>query len=234
MVNFKSYASSSKGNLYTVDDGTTRLMIECGLPFTKTKEALDFQVSSIDGVLISHCHADHSRAAKDLAKAGLDIYTSKGTIEALGLSGHRIHAIPAHQQFSLGTWQILSFDTIHDAPEPLSFLLANAMRERLLYVTDSCYLKYRFKNLSVIAIECNHSAAALKENVAAGIVPRAVRSRIIQSHFSIENVKQFLRVTDLSKLQEVHLLHLSDSNANAQQFKREIQALCGKEVYIAG
>ena len=176
---------------------------------------------------------DHSKAVKDIMRAGIDCYISAGTVEALGLSGHRINIIKAKQQFRIGTWTILPFETQHDAAEPLGFLLANQDGEKLLYATDTYYIRYRFRGLTHIAVECNYSLDILKRNVEAGAVPKELKSRILKSHFSLKNVKKFLLANDLSKVQEIWLLHLSDGNSDAKRFKREIQSLTGKPVYIA-
>lgn len=175
---------------------------------------------------------DHSKAVKDIMRAGIDCYISAGTAEALGLSGHRVHIIKAKQQFQVGTWTVLPFETQHDAAEPLGFLLANQDGERLLYATDTYFIRYRFANLNVIAVECNYSSDILKRNVEAGAVPKELKSRILKSHFSLENVKRFLQANDLSKVEAIFLLHLSDGNSDAEKFKREIQELTGKMVFI--
>ena len=96
--------------------------------------------------LTSISHSDHSKAVKDIMKAGIDCYMSQGTADALGVSGHRVHIIKPKQQFKVGTWTILPFDVQHDAVEPLAFLLANQDREKLLYATDTYYIKYRFQD----------------------------------------------------------------------------------------
>lgn len=158
---------------------------------------------------------------------------SQGTAEALGLSGHRLHIIKAKQQFRIGTWAVLPFDTQHDVAEPLGFLLANQDGEKCLYLSDTMYCKYRFHGLTHVAIECNYSLDILKRNVDSGAVPKELKTRILKSHFSLENVKDFLRANDLSKVQEIWLLHLSDNNSDANRFKREIQELTGKTVFIA-
>jgi phosphoribosyl 1,2-cyclic phosphodiesterase len=166
-------------------------------------------------------------------RAGIDCYMSQGTAEALGLSGHRLHIIKARQQFRIGTWTILPFETQHDAAEPLGFLLANQDGEKLLYATDTYYIRYCFHGLTHVAIECNYSMDILKRNVDAGTVPKELKGRILKSHFSLENVKEFLKANDLSKVQEIWLLHMSNGNSDAVRFKQEIQALTGKPVYIA-
>jgi phosphoribosyl 1,2-cyclic phosphodiesterase len=166
-------------------------------------------------------------------RAGIDCYISAGTVEALGLSGHRLNIIKARQQFRIGTWTILPFETQHDAQEPLGFLLANQDGDKMLYATDTYYIRYRFQGLTHIAVECNYSSDILKANVKAGLVEPALKSRILKSHFSLENVKRFLQANDLSKVQEIWLLHLSEQNSCEKRFKEEVQKITGKPTYIA-
>ncbi|MEG6615355.1 MBL fold metallo-hydrolase [Peptococcaceae bacterium 1198_IL3148] len=234
MINFTPYASSSKANMYTVDDGKTKLLIEMGLPIKEIKRELGFGLSEISFALLTHSHNDHCKAAKDIIKAGIDVYTSQGTIDALGLSGHRVHAVESKKQFKVGSWTVLPLESQHDAPEPLCFLLANSAGEKLLFATDTYYLRYKFVGLNVIAIECNYSLDILRANVDSGTVPLTLKNRLLNSHFSLDNVKEFLKANDLSKVQEIWLLHLSDGNSDAERFKREIQELTGKVVFVAG
>ena len=104
---------------------------------------------------------------------------------------------------------------------------------KMLYLTDCFYSPFRFKNLTLIAVECNYSLDILKRNVDAGAVPKELKSRILKSHFSLENVKKFLLANDLSKVQEIWLLHLSGGNSDAERFKREVQELTGRMVFVA-
>jgi len=227
-------ASSSKGNAYIVTDGAFPLLIEAGIPWKQIRQKLNFQTSSIAGCLISHSHADHSKSWQGVAKAGIDIYTSQGTIDALGMTGHRIKPIEPLCQFQIGNWKILPFPTEHDCEGSMGFLLANQVGEKLLFITDSFYSKYCFSGITHLMIETNHSYEILTQNVEAGLIPQAQKNRLIQSHFSLENVKKFLLANDLSKVKSIHLLHLSEGNSDAEQFKREVQELTGKSVIVAG
>ena len=166
-------------------------------------------------------------------RAGIDCYMSRGTAKALGLSGHRLNIIKAKQQFRIGTWTILPFELQHDAQEPLGFLLANQAGDKLLYATDTYYIKYKFRGLTHIMIECNYAADILKTNVKAGLMEPAIKRRILKSHFSLKNVKDFLQANDLSKVREIWLLHMSNENSDAERFKREVQELTGKMVFVA-
>ena len=233
MIEILPLASGSRGNCYHITDGSTPLLLECGIPFREIQKGLQFRVSGVAGCLVSHEHKDHSKAVQDVMKAGVDCYMSRGTAETLGVSGHRLHIIKARQQFSIGTWTILPFETQHDAAEPVGFLLANQDGEKLLYATDTYFIRYRFRGLTHIAVECNYSMDILKRNVDAGTIPKELKTRILKSHFSLENVKRFLQANDLSKVQEIWLLHLSAGNSDEKRFKREIQELTGKMVFVA-
>ncbi|MDQ0412688.1 MBL fold metallo-hydrolase [Mesobacillus stamsii] len=232
MIKIRSFGSSSAGNCYYVTDGHTPLLLEAGIKFKEIQRALNFQTSSIAGCLISHEHGDHCKAYKEVMKAGIDIYATQGTLEAIKASGHRIKPIQAKKQFTIGTWTILPFEVEHDVAEPVGFLLANQQGEKLLFATDTYYIRYKFQGLTHLMVEANYSLEILNENIKRGSIPPVMKKRLIRSHFSLENVKEFLKANDLSKLQEIWLLHLSDSNSNAELFKREVQELTGKLVIV--
>jgi len=231
-MEFKVLASGSSGNCYRISDGETTLLLECGISLRQIQEGLDFRLSSVAGCLLSHSHGDHSEACKDMLYAGVDIYTSQGTIDALGLSGHRVHAVKSLRPFRVDAWQILPFDTVHDAEEPLGFVLASD-NKKVLFATDTAYIKYKIPGLTHVLIECNYDLDVLNESVRQGRVDPVVKRRIIRNHMSLQRVKAFLRANDLSQVKQIWLLHLSADNSDMGRFKREIQALTGKEVYVA-
>ena len=225
-------ASGSKGNCYAVSDGQTAILLEAGIPFADIRKALDFRVSDLAAVLISHEHMDHARAVLPLIAAGVDVYCSRGTAAALGLVGHRVHIIRARARFTIGTWSVTPLDTVHDAKEPLAFVLASG-DEKLLFVTDSAYLRYKVPGCTHLMLECNYALDVLKTNVIAGVVNHEVKRRVVRSHMSLETLCGFLRANDLTSVREIILLHLSDDSSDTEVFKRTIQALTGKAVRIA-
>lgn len=229
MLEFRSFASSSKGNLHTLDDGETRVMLDCGLPWKQVQEALSFKTSEFSGICLTHVHNDHSVGVIDATKAGHDVYLLPETREALGLSGHRVHEIDLLHQFKIGSFTVMAFPLKHDVPN-CGFLFANREGERMIYITDAPFCHYRFNNLQIIAIEANYDRILLKNNTSSPGLRRA----ILGGHMSIETLRNFLLANDLSQLQETWLLHLSSANSNAEDFKRQIQALTGKPVYIGG
>ena len=232
VIELQTLTSGSKGNCYQITDGISRLLLECGTQYRLIQQWLEFKTCELAGCLITHEHQDHAKAVKDLAGAGINCFMSQGTAEALGASGHRIKIIKAGQQFKVGSFTVMPFETQHDTAEPLGFLL-QSQSDKILFATDTCYIRYKFNNLNIIAVECNYSLDILNANVESGEVPLSRKNRTIQSHFSLANLKDFLKANDLHNAREIHLLHLSNSNSDAVRFKREIQELTGKPTYIA-
>ena len=225
-------ASSSAGNAYLIQDGRSPLLLDCGLSIRELKQATGYRLTGLAGCLITHEHQDHAKAAADLMRAGVDCYMSTGTAEALGLTGHRLRAVKALQQITIGSWTVLPFEAIHDAKEPLGFLIAGE-GEKVLYLTDTAYCPYRFTGLTRIMIECNYSREILDRNIEAGKLHPGLRRRLLRSHMGLERVLDFLAANDLSRVREIMLLHLSDGNSDAMGFKKAIQAATGRMVTVA-
>ena len=140
-------ASGSSGNAYRVTDGETALLLEAGIPIRAIQIAVNFRLRALEGCFITHCHGDHSKAARDLLRLGVDVYTGRGTVEACGLRGHRVHITTPLEQITVGSWDVLPFDVQHDAPDSQGFLFTSrATGEKLLYFTDTYFIKYRFSD----------------------------------------------------------------------------------------
>lgn len=164
-----------------------------------------------------------------MLRMGVNCYMTGGTAGALGLVGNRqVKIIEPLKQFKIKSWTVLPFPTQHDAAEPVGFLMQSG-REKLLYATDTYYIRYKFAGLTHIMIECNYDVDILKGND----LPISHKKRVMQSHFSLANVKDFLKANDLSRVKEIHLLHLSGNNSDAARFKIVIEQLTGKPVYVA-
>jgi phosphoribosyl 1,2-cyclic phosphodiesterase len=232
-MRLKVLGSGSKGNCYILYSQDETLIIECGLSYKTILKGLNFSLSNVVGCLVSHEHKDHSKAIQDMSKNGIDIYTSKGTTEVCKVTGHRIKVLESEKAIKVGSFAVLPFTTQHDAAEPLGFLIHHKEIGNLLFITDSYYCQYKFQDLNHILIECNYSDEILKENLEKGLIPTSLKNRLLKSHFSLGNVKEFLKATDMKTVQNIMLIHLSDGNSNEKEFKEEIERLTGKPTYVA-
>lgn len=235
-MKFIPIASGSSGNCYLLRNDPCsvagNVLIELGISWKKILPAIDFQASSLDFALISHSHFDHSLAVKDALKASIDVYMSSESAEALNISGHhRVNILRVGEQKKIGLWNVLPFECFHNAPT-LGFVIANE-EERLLYITDTAYVKNRFNGITILAIEANFASDILSKNIQKGL-PSIVGRRVRKNHLELSTVKEFIRINNMQKtLRQIFLLHLSNGNSSEERFKKEIQELTGVPVYVA-
>lgn len=218
MLNIQVIATGSTGNCILLKYGDNRLLLEAGIPFRRISEATGFRLAKIDGCLLTHEHGDHAKSIRRIMETGIDCFMSAGTAEALELLGHRVHRVRHGDQFQAGPWHCVGFNAIHDAAEPLNYLIKIA-DEKILFVTDSAMIQPTFKGLTRIIIECNwdeiNSDCPYKD-------------RLYTSHLSLQMASNFLLNTDRSLLQEVVLIHMSERNIDAEKALWEISKIpCG-------
>lgn len=229
-MKFKTIATGSKGNCYLLETEKGDLLIEAGLPIGRIKKALDFDFSKILGCLITHEHLDHAKSMLDIAQLGIPVYASNGTIVSSNTKHYNYNAIKAKERFNIGDFKVLPFETEHDVLEPLGFLIQYE-DQRLLFATDTYYLRYRFNNLTKIAIECNYVKSVVEDNLTKENLFR--QKRVLKSHLSLENLIEFLKANDLSKVEEIILIHLSDSNSDIFIIREEVRKVYNGKLIIS-
>lgn len=226
----KVLGSNSRGNCYLLSTSKEILIIECGVKYKEILAGLDYDLSKVAGCLVTHEHKDHSKSMKDLMEDGINIYASKGTIENSlreeEINPYRIKSVDK-RPFRVSGFTVLPFNVHHDAEEPLGFLIHHKEIGNLLFLTDTYYCNYNFRNLNHILVECNYSKEYLEDETL------SLRNRIVNSHFELGNVINFLKSNELDKVRNVMLLHLSSSNANENHFKDEVEKNIGLPVTIA-
>ena len=235
-MELKILGSSSAGNCYVFDNGVEALVIECGISFREVQKAVNFDISRIVGAIVSHEHGDHAKFVSKFLEAHVPVYMSAGTMhKVVGKCerGYLPLLIEAGAETRIGTFVVLPFNVQHDAAEPLGFLIFHPEMGTTLFATDTYYLKYKFTGLNNILLECNYSLEILDANIATGTLPQKLRDRTIESHCSLNTCRETLLANDLSAVNNIVLIHLSDGNSNATEFQRDVQEATGKTVHIA-
>jgi phosphoribosyl 1,2-cyclic phosphodiesterase len=226
--------TGSKGNSYILSNENEALLIECGVNIKEIKKALNFDLKKVVGCIVSHEHQDHCKSVKEISNLGIRVYSGLKTLLAMGLnSSYKCFMIVPKESFFIGNFKILAFDVKHDAAEPLGFLIEHPDCGKVLFLTDTYYCQYTFKGLNNIIIEANYSKEIIDRKFGAESGKEFLRNRILQSHFSLANCKDMLAANDLSKVNNIVLIHLSDSNSNEIQFQKEVAELTGKNVTVA-
>ncbi len=241
MVTFEPLASSSAGNAYRVSCPVAApLLVDCGLSYHELSVALDFRVTELAGCLVSHAHGDHCKAVFDLMKSGVDCHASDETWKEIEKrtgketwNKHRAKFIFDREPKKVGEWTVTAFRAVHDCPGTLGFVIDSPEGDRGVYLTDTMYSLYTFEGLTHLWVECNHSDEIRRGNVREGRISRMRSHRTARSHMSLERLQNMLRANDLSKVEEIWLLHLSDENSDELAFKEAIVKEFGKPVYVA-
>jgi hypothetical protein len=87
--------------------------------------------------------------------------------------------------------------------------------------------------LNNIIIEANYSKEIIDQKFGSESNKEFLRNRVLKSHFSLANCKDMLSANNLSQVNNIVLIHLSDSNSNEKQFVKEVYELTGKNVTAA-
>lgn len=232
-MQLKILSTGSIGNCYILENEKEALIIELGLNFSKIKEALNFDLSKVVGAIVSHCHGDHAKGMKQALDNGIECYSSQGTFQSLNINHHNAKIIKSKQAFQIGNFKILPFDVHHDVNDPLGFLIDHEETGRCLFVTDTTYIDYTFPNLNNIIIEANYCEDIIKEKLGSTWQGEFLKNRILKSHMSLNTCKDTLLANDLSQVQKIVLIHLSDSNSDERKFKKVIEEATGKIVHVA-
>ena len=207
-----------------MSDEDTRILLECGVSHKKLKKLCGFTTTDLAACLISHEHKDHSVCVQDLIAAGMPVYMSSGTAEALELEGTLLDAAQAVEhgkQINIGSIDVVPFATFHDAKEPLGFLFKSRVDgEVLAFATDTVNLAYQFPGVTILAVEANYDKYILER---CEKMPEKVRHRITNTHREIDVLCDYLRTLDLSKCREIYLLHLSDGTSHEDHFINKVR-----------
>lgn len=207
--------SGSAGNCYLLYNETECLVIEAGIPFKEVKRALDFNISKIFGVVVSHEHGDHAKYLHEYIKVGIPIMAPS--------MGHITGALSAISK----PFAVRTFPVVHDVP-CTGFLIEHQEVGRMLFATDTEYIRYKFKSLNHIMIECNYSKDLLRDSYY-----DSLQDRIKLTHMELNTCKDFIRANQSHELKAVCLMHLSDRTSNETVFQKEVQELVECPVYVA-
>lgn len=231
-MRLKVIGSSSAGNAYVLTlDGGKSLLLDAGVPYRKIVKAVGADWPRLQAALITHEHGDHVSAVPDLIDRGVMVYASAGTAGVLcNRLPNRWGIVPVKHQVPFWTTAgatVTPFNVRHDAAEPLGFVIDDAdARERLVYATDTYYLRYKLPGVHYWLIEANFCDDAVSPD-------DPVDQRRIQSHMSLDRLKAMFRANDLTQARKIVLIHLSDAKADEKRMVREIAEFTGVDTVAA-
>lgn len=235
-MEFRPLASGSRGNAYLCSAEGQQLLIEAGIRPARLRRLLGYRLAVLQGALISHAHGDHLNlsAAGALLRSGVGLYGTCLGPSVIGAPHPALHRVPMLEFAYIGAFRVMPFPAVHDSPDACGFIV-DAAGARLLYLTDSAFMPFRFAGIDILAVECNFSEEILRDRRAQGKIDDAYFWRVMRNHMSLERLCHMLQADReiMGNLREIHLLHLSDGNSDEVLFKREVERVAGVPVYVA-
>ena len=208
-------ATGSKGNGYILTNGEDTLLIEAGARYKEMLAGLDYKIETVNGMIISHEHKDHSKYIEQYLKKGLLVHMPRSTKNNLDLS-HVYNAISVDigVTYEFGNFTIKALELVHSV-DCLGYYIYHKDLGKMLFITDTEYVKYRFNKLGInhIVVEANYSKELLNRG-------KVNSNHVLKGHMEINTTTNFLKENDTDSLKNVVLVHLSDSNSDEQLFSK--------------
>lgn len=232
-----SLASSSSGNCYLYQFGTTFILVDMGISkksLSDKLEKLNISISDIDEIFLTHEHSDHVRGLKTFVKKEKQtINLTNGTYEALSYDFDSRNLIKKNQKVLVNDVLVEVVSTSHDASEPVGFIF-NYQDKEYVHLTDTGYipipLQKRINNLFFYLIESNYEDEALLTNPK---YPFNVKKRISSDMGHLSNVQtnQYLNKLIGENTKHICYAHLSEKN-NANDLVEIINEDINLDKYI--
>ena len=210
-MHLKCLGSSSAGNCYllTSNSGET-LILDCGIPIKEIKKGLNWNIMGIQGAVCTHCHSDHSLSLAELRNIGIDVFypSVDPNVGVVNFGNFRV------QSFDLTTLDGRWTHTNADGSECpcCGFLITHKEMGRMLYITDTNLIKWRFKNINHILLGVNYDKDLIDNEGSAKV------NHVYRGHMSIDTACDFVKTNNSKDLQNVIMCHLSKNNADKDLF----------------
>lgn len=217
--------SGSSGNSYALADNDNKiLLLDLGMTVREIKRAIDYRISDVVGAVVTHSHLDHSRSVKGFESMGIPVFKPYEKWADISKKEYGRFSITA---FDLTDKYLHFKHTNADGTECpcYGFLIQHSDLGRLLYITDTEFCKWRFKDINHILISCNYQSKYITDD-------DAKRNHVLRGHMELETVKEFVGANKSNALRNVILCHLSQENANAEEMVAEIQKVAGTGVNV--
>ncbi len=213
-----SLGSGSRGNAFLVEGDDTRILVDAGFSgrqLARRLDILEVDPESIDAVVVTHEHRDHSggigvgarrwgwalKMSSRTRRACTTLLRGQETCDDLPVSGIRIGAL-----------EIAPVPTCHDAVDPVAVVVRHVPSDlRAGIATDlgraTTPVRQALRGCAFLVLEANHDERLLRE----GSYPWGVKQRIggSRGHLSNRLAAELARELAHPRLGGILLAHLS-------------------------
>ena len=178
----------------------------------------------------SHPPLDHSKSVKDFEDMGIPVCKP---YEAL-----LMNQFLANSYFTVRTFELTTLDgrwthTNSDGSECpcYGFLITHPEMGRMLYVTDTNLIKWKFKVINHILLGTNYDKDLVN------VDNQSKANHVFRGHLSIDTACEFVKSNNSNDLQNVIMCHLSSENADSDSFiekMKKVSKNANVDVAVAG
>lgn len=219
---FCSLYSGSSGNSIFVSSGSSKILIDAGLPGKNIEGALKNigeDPSAIDAIFVTHEHIDHTKGVGVLSRRyDIPVYAKEGTWNSISsivgkIKEHNIKIIDGSSCISINNMDIINFKIPHDAASPCGYAI-HADNKKVCIATDLGHfpedVKDAIEDADIILLESNHDIEMLKF----GPYPYPLKKRILSDvgHLSNEDCGKAIVEIAGNNHKTIVLGHLSKTN----------------------
>lgn len=238
MTKFVVLSSGSSGNSVFIDHDGTKILVDAGFSgrqIERLLESIGESATRLDGIFLTHEHADHAKGAAVLAKRfKIPLYANRGTWKAIlpktkNFKEELIGEFKSNEFLNFKSMDIYPISTYHDANEPVGFILYLG-NKKITLLTDTGVIDdkiaYHIKGSDIYYIEANHDLEALK----IGPYPYNLKLRVMgkMGHLSNDQAAEILGDALEGRGEAVFLSHLSTTNNTEELSKITV------ETYLKG
>ena len=184
---------------------------------------------TLDGILLTHEHTDHTQGLKALcAKLEIPVYCNRLTADELRFRMDTkldVRQFITGQAFEIGDMTVENFSVPHDAQDPVGFHIRTA-DGGIGVLTDlgqaTRLVLERVRGVSALFIEANYDPTLLQEDTRR---PWAIKQRIMSRHGHLANSATAEAIENLANgtLRNIVLGHLS-RDCNTPEIAKEAVA----------
>ena len=174
---------------------------------------------------------DHSRSLKDFKSMGIPVFAPYEKFEPHFYT--KIYGEFEVKDFPLTTTDNRWTHTNSDGSECpcYGFLITHPEMGRMLYVTDTNLIKWKFKDINHILLGVNYDNDLIdRDNTGKA-------NHVFRGHLSIDTACEFVKSNNSNDLQNVIMCHLSSENADSDSFIEKMKKVAKNanvDVAVAG
>ena len=237
-MKFISFGSGSSGNCYYLqdEDKGNAILIDAGVGIRKLKKYFreyDINAQTIQGILVTHDHADHIKSLGTLSnELGIPVYATALVHQGI----QRLHGafkkvaptsivnIDKETEFYITDFCVNAFSVPHDASENVGYSVRLG-DDVFTLMTDigapTDIVKQKIRQTHHLVVESNYDEEMLRRGPYSQFLKDRIRSGT--GHISNHQTAQLLLETLHPDIKHVWLCHLSEENNHPELARKTIE-----------